>query len=80
MAGLVPPTCHVILLADRGFASAELFRALDALHWDWIIRSKGVVGIDVDGRWKPLCLRWIDKRALTSEVVSLRDDTFFSWG
>ncbi len=43
MAALVPKACHVILLADRGFATVEFFRFLDALGWDWIIRSKGSI-------------------------------------
>ena len=43
VAALLPKTCQVILLADRGFATVEFFRFLDALGWQWIIRNKGSI-------------------------------------
>ena len=48
-----PPTGHPILLLDRGFAAVELFRALDTLGWDGVIRTKGSVWVQSDGRWRP---------------------------
>jgi hypothetical protein len=54
VARWIPPACHPILLADRGFAAVELFRALDVLAWEWIIRTKGAVWIPSRGRWRPL--------------------------
>ncbi|PSR20528.1 MAG: hypothetical protein C7B45_14615 [Sulfobacillus acidophilus] len=54
VAVYVPPTCHPILLADRGFAVVDLFRALDRLGWDGVIRTKGAVWIRASGRWRPL--------------------------
>ena len=54
VAAYIPPTCHPILLADRGFAAVDLFHALDALGWDWVIRTKGAVWIQSGGRWRPL--------------------------
>ena len=56
VARLLPATCHPILLADRGLATARLFRFLDALGWDWIIRSKGSVWGQWARRWTPLSL------------------------
>lgn len=41
VARLLPSGCHGILLADRGFATVQFFRAVDTLGWDGIIRSKG---------------------------------------
>jgi hypothetical protein len=56
VARLLPPGCHPILLADRGFAATTLFRTLDALGWDWIIRSKGSVQVQLSGQapWRGL--------------------------
>ena len=56
VARLLPATCHPILLADRGFATVRFFRFLDALGWDWIIRSKGSVWVRWAHEWLPLCL------------------------
>ncbi len=53
VAQCTPPTGHPILLADRGFAAVELW-ALDTLGWDWVIRTKGSVWVQSDGRWRPL--------------------------
>lgn len=71
VATLIPPTCHVILLADRGFASTELFRAVDTLQWDWIIRSKGTVRIQVKGQpWTPLSL-WSQSRPVHADLPAV---------
>ena len=51
VARLLPAACHPILLADRGFATGRFFRFLDALGWDWIIRSKGSVRIQWGHQW-----------------------------
>ena len=56
VAQLLPASCHPILLADRGFATGRFFRFLDALGWDWIIRSKGSVRVQWCGRWMLLSL------------------------
>ena len=41
VARCLPATCRPLLLADRGFTTTHFSRFLDALGWDWIIRSKG---------------------------------------
>ena len=56
VARLMPSSCHVILLADRGFATVNFFRVLDALGWDWVIRSKGNILVEIANRWLPLLL------------------------
>lgn len=56
VARCLPTTCHPILLVDRGFTTARLFRCLDALAWDWIIGSKGRVGIRWSQSWRPWVL------------------------
>ena len=56
VAQWMPSSCHVILLADRGFATVNFFRVLDALGWDWVIRSKGNILVEIANRWLPLLL------------------------
>ena len=56
VARLMPSSCHVILLADRGFATVKFFRVLDGLGWDWVIRSKGNILVDLANHWHPLVL------------------------
>lgn len=46
VAQLLPASCQPILLADRGFATNQFFRVLDVLGWQWIIRSKGNIGVE----------------------------------
>ena len=56
VARRLPATCRPILLADRGFATTRFFRFLDALGWDWIIRSKGNILVQWAARWVPLTI------------------------
>lgn len=60
-AAFVPIGCHVILLADRGFAAPTVFRALHRLGWSWILRTQGAVNIGVGRRRRPLYL-WACQR------------------
>jgi hypothetical protein len=53
VAPFSPPTCHPLLLTARGLATMDLFRALDALRWDWVIRTIGSGWVQSDGRWRP---------------------------
>jgi hypothetical protein len=45
----LPKNTRVTLLADRGFGRVELYRLLDSLHWDYVIRFKQDVLVD-DGQ------------------------------
>jgi hypothetical protein len=45
-ATLVPWSCKVVFLADRGFADTELMRHLRRLGWHWRIRIKSNFWID----------------------------------
>lgn len=40
-ATLLPASCDVIFLADRGFADVDLMKHLKRLEWHWRIRIKG---------------------------------------
>jgi hypothetical protein len=46
----LPTTTAVTLLADRGFGRVELHRHLESLHWDYIIRFKQDILVQVDGK------------------------------
>jgi len=70
-AAAIPPDCHVILLADRGFAAPTLFAALTQLGWDWIIRAPGQVQIEVQGRRQGLW-RWADQRPVLRDLPHIR--------
>lgn len=66
---LLPAGCHPILLADRGFATPVWFRAIDALGWDGIIRSKGSVWVrQPGGRWSALCV-WGQHRPVLVDTL-----------
>jgi Transposase DDE domain len=45
----LPKGTRVTLLADRGFGRVELYRLLESLHWDYVIRFKQDVLVD-DGQ------------------------------
>ena len=72
VAGLWLRSCHPILLADRGFGAQEIFEALDAWGWDWIIRVKGSTPIEIrPGVWQTLLL-WAKNRPVLRDLLSGR--------
>ena len=44
----LPKSTAVTLLADRGFGRVELYKLLESLHWDYVIRFKQDVLVAVD--------------------------------
>ncbi|MCY0898055.1 MAG: transposase [Firmicutes bacterium] len=66
-AAAIPPDCHVILLADRGFAAPTLFAALTRLGWEGIIRAPGQVQGRRQGLW-----RWADQRPVLRDLPHIR--------
>jgi hypothetical protein len=46
----LPATTAVTLLADRGFGRVELYRHLESLHGDYIIRFNQDILVQVDGK------------------------------
>ncbi|MCL5063695.1 MAG: hypothetical protein M1600_01190 [Firmicutes bacterium] len=56
VAPLIPEDCHVIWLTDPGFGAVRLFRFLDGLGWDWVIRGKGNILVRWKSAWRPICL------------------------
>lgn len=53
VAELLPMRCHIVFVADRGFADTPLMAHLTRLGWHWRIRIKGSFWLDRHG--KPWC-------------------------
>ena len=49
LAAAMPKSVRVVLLADRGFADQTLYGKLLALGWDYIVRFRGYVLVELDG-------------------------------
>lgn len=49
LAEHLPKGVKVILLADRGFGDTKLYRELDELGWDFVIRFRESIYVDVPG-------------------------------
>jgi len=50
----LPPEVRVVMLADRGFGDQKLYRLLQTLGWDFVIRFRGVIQVEsADGVRKP---------------------------
>jgi hypothetical protein len=61
LSELVPPGCHVTILADRGFGDQKLFVFLGELGFDYVIRFRGNIHVtDADGQTKP-ATEWVGK-------------------
>jgi hypothetical protein len=48
-ARLLPLSCRVLLLADRGFVDVELMKQTTLLGWDFLIRAKSSLLVDRPG-------------------------------
>lgn len=53
-AKLVPASCEVLFLADRGFADTQLMHHLKQLGWHWRIRIKGNFQVYYQGAFHKL--------------------------
>ena len=56
----IPRKIGVTLLGDRGFGDQVLYRTLATLGWDYVIRFRGIILVEHDGKQCPaaewLCL------------------------
>lgn len=74
--GVLPPRCHITLLADRGFEHGELIRWLRSSEWSWAIRAKSDLQITLaNGRSKPVSklLPEVEQASLFRDVMILED-------
>ena len=53
LARAIPPEVSIVLLADRGFGSRELYETLTLLGWDYVIRFRGGITVEYNGETKP---------------------------
>lgn len=70
MHACIAPHVRVTLLADRGFGDHKLYRLLEALGWDYVIRFRGnIVVEDATGTARPAA-GWLPA---TGRATRLRD-------
>jgi hypothetical protein len=68
--GCVAPNVRITLLADRGFGDQKLYRFLDTLGWDYVIRFRGnIVVTDAHGAARA-ATEWLPP---TGRATMLRD-------
>ena len=69
---LVPPGCHVTILADRGFGNQKLFAFLGELGFDYIIRFRcNILVANADGQTN-LAIEWVGKGGRARELRDAR--------
>ena len=72
LAELVPASCHVTILADRGFGDQKLFAFLVELGFGYVIRFRGNIGVtDADGIVKPAA-EWVGKGGRARKLMDAR--------
>jgi hypothetical protein len=54
----IPEQVGVTLVADRGFGKRELYRLLESLHWDFVIRFRENIAVAHEGTTKPAA-QWV---------------------
>jgi hypothetical protein len=72
LAELTPPSCRVIILADRGFGDQKLFAFLSELGFGYVIRFRGNIHVtDADGQTKPAA-EWVGKGGRARKLLDAR--------
>jgi hypothetical protein len=61
----------VILLADRGFGSTEMYAHIEALGWDYVIRFRGCIQVeDQDGEASKPAEDWLTPTGRAKKLVA----------
>jgi len=69
LASVLPPGVKVILLADRGFGSVELYEHLrEELGWDFIIRFRAKINVESASGELRMAGDWVPARGQTREL------------
>jgi hypothetical protein len=72
LSELVPPGCHVTILADRGFGDQKLFAFLGELGFDYVIRFRGNIHVaNADGQTNP-AIEWVGKAGRARKLRDAR--------
>ena len=53
LARAIPPDVSITLLADRGFGSRRFYETLSLLGWDYVIRFRSSIVVQIDDEAKP---------------------------
>jgi hypothetical protein len=67
----IPTTTRITLLADRGFGSVEFYSKLELLGWDFVIRFRECILVEVDGEQKPAA-EWLSPSGRASKLSGPR--------
>ena len=67
----LPPNIRITLLADRGFGDQKLYRFLQTLGWDFIIRFRGVIQVEINDERKKAS-EWIPTSGRATKLMGAR--------
>src|ERR671933_791508 len=72
LADLIPPSCRVTILADRGFGDQKLFAFLAELGFGYVIRFRGNIHVtDASGETRPAAA-WVGKAGRARKLRGAR--------
>ena len=71
LAQAIPRGVEIELLADRGFGDQKLYQLLDMLNWDYTIRFRGNITVELDGVAKP-AKEWIPASGRATRLVGAK--------
>src|SRR5271166_2402698 len=72
LSEVVPPGCHVTILADRGFGDHKLFKFLTELGFGYVIRFRGNIHVtDETGETRPAA-EWVGKSGRARKLRGAR--------
>jgi hypothetical protein len=69
--GWIPTDTRVTLLADRGFGSVDFYSTLQLLGWDFVIRFRECILVEVDGEQKPAA-EWLSSSGRARKLSKVR--------
>lgn len=71
LAGAIPPNVAITLLADRAFGNQVLYRTLAALGWDYVIRFRGCIVVEHEGKAQP-AEEWLPASGRATKLADVR--------
>lgn len=75
LSDLVPPGCHITILADRGFGDQKLFAFLDTLGFGYVIRFRGNIHVTAADGQSKLAAEWVGKGGRARKLCEARVTT-----
>lgn len=67
----ISPDISITLLADRGFGSREFYQTLSMLGWDYVIRFRSSIIVQVGDESKP-ANQWLSSSGRATKLVNAR--------